>query len=188
MVETDTPSPPWQVSEWLNTPHPVTLAGLRGKVVVLHAFQMLCPGCVSDGLPQAARINAIFPSERVAVIGLHTVFEHHDVMGPKALRAFLSEYRIRFPVGIDQAAHDSSIPLTMRTYGLQGTPSVVVFDGEGRVRFSRLGQVEDLHLGAVIGELLVYARLGETPEITSSAGGPSRASCGDEACVAGVTR
>ena len=94
MVETDTPSPPWQVSEWLNTPHPVTLAGLRGKVVVLHAFQMLCPGCVSDGLPQAARINAIFPSERVAVIGLHTVFEHHDVMGPKALRAFLSEYRM----------------------------------------------------------------------------------------------
>ena len=76
----------------------------------------------------------------------------------------------------------------MRAYELQGTPSVVVFDGEGRVRFSRLGQVEDLHLGAVLGELLVYARLGETPGITSSAGGPSRASCGDEACVAGVTR
>lgn len=139
MVETDTPSPPWQVSEWLNTPHPVTLAGLRGKVVVLHAFQMQCPGCVSDSLPQAARIDAIFPSERFAVIGLHTVFEHHDVMGPKALRAFLSEYRIRVPVGVHQAANDSSIPLTMRAYGLQGTPSVVVFDGEGRVRFSRLG-------------------------------------------------
>lgn len=188
MIETDAPSPPWQVSEWLNTSHPVTLAGLRGRVVVLHAFQMLCPGCVSDGLPQAVRVSAMFPSERVAVIGLHTVFEHHDVMGPKALRAFLSEYRIRFPVGIDQAASNSSIPLTMRAYGLQGTPSVVVFDAEGRVRFSRLGQVEDLHLGAVIGELLANVRVGETPGIASNVGGPSAASCGDDACVAGVTR
>ena len=155
---------------------------------MLHAFQMLCPGCVSHGIPQALRVAGQFTDAPVTVVGLHTVFEHHDVMGPKALRAFLSEYRIRFPVGIDQAAHDSSIPLTMRAYELQGTPSVVVFDGEGRVRFSRLGQAEGLHLGAVIGELLVYARLGETPEITSSAGGPSRASCGDDACVAGVTR
>ncbi|MBK6289518.1 MAG: TlpA family protein disulfide reductase [Gammaproteobacteria bacterium] len=187
MVETDTPSPPWQVSEWLNTPHPVTLAGLRGKVVVLHAFQMLCPGCVSDGLPQAARINAIFPSERVAVIGLHTVFEHHDVMGPKALRAFLSEYRFASPSGIDQAAHDSSIPLTMRAYGATGTPAL--WCSTAKVAFDSVDwAVEDLHLGAVIGELLVYARLGETPEITSSAGDPSRASCGDDGCVAGVTR
>lgn len=153
MVETDTPSPPWQVSEWLNTSQPVTLAGLRGKVIVLHA-----------------------------------VFEHHDVMGPKALRAFLSECRIRFPVGIDQAANDSSIPLTMRAYGLQGTPSVVVFDGEGRVRFSRLGQIKDLHLGAVIGELLAATQWGATSDTLSCSDGLSSASCDVEECVAGVHR
>ena len=161
--------------------------GAAARVVVIEAFQMLCPGCVSHGLPLARKVHSTLADE-VVVIGLHTVFEHHDVMGPKALRAFLSEYRIRFPVGIDQAAHDSSIPLTMRAYELQGTPSVVVFDGEGRVRFSRLGQVEDLHLGAVIGELLANVRVGETPGIASNVGGPSAASCGDDACVAGVTR
>ena len=47
------PAPDLQVAEWINNDGPVTLLGLRGKVVVLEAFQMLCPGCVAHGLPQA---------------------------------------------------------------------------------------------------------------------------------------
>jgi hypothetical protein len=37
----------------LNTDGALQLADLRGKVVVLHAFQMLCPACVHHGLPLA---------------------------------------------------------------------------------------------------------------------------------------
>ena len=66
--------PEWQVSTWLNTPRPLTLQGLRGKVVLLHTFQMLCPGCVTYGLPQAQRVRRAFPESEVAVVGLHTVF------------------------------------------------------------------------------------------------------------------
>ena len=152
---TDDIAPPWQISEWLNSPQPVTLAGLRGRVVVLHAFQMLCPACVSHGIPQALRVHQLFAKEQVAVIGLHTVFEHHDVMGPNALRVFLHEYRVSFPVGIDQAALRGPVPLTMQAYGLRGTPTVVIVDQQGRVRLNHFGQVDDLHLGAVIGQLLV---------------------------------
>ncbi|MEK7768779.1 MAG: TlpA family protein disulfide reductase, partial [Pseudomonadota bacterium] len=53
-------APELQISDWLNTPQPLTLASLRGKVVVLHAFQMLCPGCVQFGIPQAQRIYEEF--------------------------------------------------------------------------------------------------------------------------------
>ena len=158
MTNADCIAPPLQASQWLNSSQPVTLDSLRGQVVVLHTFQMLCPGCVPHGLPQAMRIQRLFPQERVAVIGLHTVFEHHDVMGPQALRVFLDEYRISFPVGIDQAAPGNPVPLTMQAYGLRGTPSVVVFDPSGAVRLSHFGQIGDLQLGAVIGQLL-----GETP-------------------------
>lgn len=38
------PTPDLQVAKWINNDGPVTLLGLRGKVVVLEAFQMLCPG------------------------------------------------------------------------------------------------------------------------------------------------
>ncbi|KDB98015.1 primosomal protein N' family protein, partial [Bordetella bronchiseptica D993] len=51
-------APPLQVDAWLNTPEPLELARLRGQVVVLHAFQMLCPGCLAHGLPQAERLFA----------------------------------------------------------------------------------------------------------------------------------
>lgn len=176
-------APPLQATQWLNSPRSITLDSLRGRVVVLHTFQMLCPGCVSHGLPQAMRIHALFPPNRVAVIGLHTVFEHHDVMGPRALRVFLDEYRIPFPVGVDQADPGSPVPLTMRAYGLRGTPSVVVFDAQGRVRLNHFGQIDDLQLGAVIGQLLAEASSNATADPAASAAGQSGASvCADGAC------
>lgn len=43
------PAPEWDAVGWFNS-GPLTLADLRGRVVVLEAFQMLCPGCVAHGL------------------------------------------------------------------------------------------------------------------------------------------
>lgn len=154
------PAPPLQVSLWLNTPEPVSLAALRGQVVLLHAFQMLCPGCVTHGIPQAQRARRLFTADELAVIGLHTVFEHHEVMNAAALRVFLHEYRIDFPVGIDQAGDGDPIPLTMRSYGLRGTPSLVLIDRRGSLRLQHFGQIDDLQLGAAIGQLLAEPRTG----------------------------
>ena len=56
MMTVRTLAPTWSTTEWLNTPEPLTLERLRGRVVLLHAFQMLCPGCVSRGIPQAQRV------------------------------------------------------------------------------------------------------------------------------------
>lgn len=150
------PAPPWTTREWFNTGEALHLADLRGRVVVLHAFQMLCPACVHHGLPQAQRLQATFGAAGVAVIGLHTVFEHHAAMTPVSLQAFLHEYRIRFPVGVDAPSTDprEPIPLTMQAYGLQGTPSLVLIDRHGHLRQHTFGAVEDLALGAAIATLV----------------------------------
>ena len=63
-------APELAVSRWFNTPTPIALAALRGRVVMLHAFQMLCPGCVAHGTPQAQRAHALFREFGLAVIGL----------------------------------------------------------------------------------------------------------------------
>ena len=147
-------APALQVSEWLNSPSPISLDSLRGRVVVLHAFQMLCPGCVSHGLPQAQMIHARLTPFGVQVIGLHTVFEHHAAMTPIALKAFIHEYQLTFPIAIDQASAHHPIPHTMAAYGLQGTPSLVVIDRQGRIREQAFGQVNDLLLGVLLGQLL----------------------------------
>ncbi len=151
------PAPDWAVSTWLNTSAPLALPQLRGKATMLVAFQMLCPGCVAVGLPQAQRVRQAFSPEDVAVIGLHTVFEHHAAQGSQAaLAAFLHEYRIGFPVGIDTATADG-IPETMRRYGMRGTPTTLLFARDGSLALHRFGHVEDLELGAAIAGLLQEA-------------------------------
>ncbi|MEO6988275.1 MAG: redoxin domain-containing protein [Aquihabitans sp.] len=146
-------APELDVSQWLNSDG-LTLSSLRGRVVLLEAFQMLCPACVSHSLPQAQRVQKLFSSDDLAVIGIHTVFEHHDAMEPHALAAFASEYRLTFPIGIDRHDGEQRIPVTMRAYDLQGTPSQVLIDRQGLVRSSTFGIVDDLALGSQIGRLL----------------------------------
>lgn len=147
-------APALQVAQWINADQPISLGDLRGRVVVVHAFQMLCPGCVSQGIPQAIHIHNAFSRDDVVVLGLHTVFEHHAVMGPDALRVFMHEYRIPFPVGVDTAVAGSPIPLTMQAYGLRGTPSMVVIDRNGAVRLKHFGALDDLRAGALLGQLV----------------------------------
>ncbi len=147
--------PEWQTTTWLNTDEPLTLAKLRGRVVLVHAFQMLCPGCVSRALPQAQRVAELFADAPLTVIGLHTVFEHHEAMGLESLRAFLHEYRVTFPVGVDAPGPEGDpLPRTMRAYGMQGTPTTILIDAEGRLRRQVFGPHDDLLLGAEIGTLL----------------------------------
>lgn len=146
----------WVASQWFNTEEPITLAGLRGRVVVLHTFQMLCPGCVAHGIPQALKIAKLFPQDKVAVIGLHTVFEHHEAMTPMALKAFIHEYRVTFPVGVDAPGEETfPIPRTMAHYQMRGTPSLLLFDVEGNLRQHAFGQTDDMAVGAEIMRLMI---------------------------------
>ena len=147
--------PAWQISQWLNTETPLSLEALRGRVVVAHAFQMLCPGCVQHGVPQAERIHRMFQHEDVTVVGLHTVFEHHDVMTPAALRVFMHEFRITHPVGIDTAVPGERIPATMRAYEMQGTPTLMLIDRKGTLRLQHFGRLEDLAVGAEVMRLVM---------------------------------
>lgn len=178
------PAPEWQTTTWFNTPEPLSLERLRGRVVLLHAFQMLCPGCVARSLPQALRVAELFAGAPLAVVGLHTVFEHHEAMGPTSLRAFLHEYRIRFPVGVDLAGADGDpMPRTMRAYAMQGTPTTVLIDARGRLRRQVFGAHDDLLLGAELGTLLAEAEQG----VEAAPGSPPgpEAGCADGRCVVG---
>lgn len=169
-------APEWRTSLWLNTRAPLSLASLRGRPVLAVAFQMLCPGCAASALPLAMRARQVFANSNLAVVGLHTVFEHHQVQGrPEALAAFLHEYRIDFPVGIDEADPAGGLPLTMQAYAMQGTPTWLLIDREGRLRARLFGHVDDLKLGALIAGVAAPA------QGPASAAGPG-AGCDEGSC------
>lgn len=178
-------APTWEVARWFNAPASFSLEALRGRVVMLHAFQMLCPGCVSHGIPQAQRVATQFADAPLTVVGLHTVFEHHAVMGPAALEVFLHEYRVRFPVAIDHPAHDGSpLPLTMQAYRMRGTPTVVLIDATGRVRRHVFGAYDDLQLGRDLGALLAETSSGSSRGEPSGSQGEPMGACEDSGCSA----
>ena len=176
-------APELETVAWINTPKPLSLSELKGKVVVIHAFQMLCPGCVTHGIPQASAIYDLYTREQVEVIGLHTVFEHHDVMTINALKAFASEYRIPFPIAVDQASESHPIPKTMARYQMRGTPTLIVLDKEGKIRLNHFGRLSDMQVGSFIGGLL-----SEESHLTQPAEHPEAAhkvskGCDDKGCT-----
>ncbi len=175
-------APALRVREWVGTTAAPTLESLRGQVVVIHAFQMLCPGCVSHGLPQATRIMESFHPQGVSVLGLHCVFEHHDVMGPAALRAFMAEYRVPFPVAIDEPATHGSIPLTMDRYELEGTPSLILIDRAGCLRHVLFGRIPDLQVGALIASLALEQGVTAHP-VEAPGAGLVADGCSEDGCA-----
>ncbi len=148
-----THAPELLVQNWFNTDRPLLLSGLRGRVVVLAAFQVLCPNSVAGAVPQARRIHETFEPQDVAVIGLHATFEHHDAISVPVIKAFIQEYRLKFPIALDQPNPTGPIPHTMERYKMRGTPSLVLIDRQGLVRKHAFGAVDDLRIGAEIGAL-----------------------------------
>lgn len=147
-------APELVVSRWFNTSKPLTLAGLHGRPVLIHAFQMLCPACVSHGTPQAEKAHRMFGQTDLQVIGLHTVFEHHAAMTIPALEAFVHEYGLTMPIGVDVAGSDGPVPVTMARYAMRGTPTTILVGRDGVIRHQGFGQEDGMALGARIAQAL----------------------------------
>jgi len=154
----DPESPPELETEaWFNASPPPKLKELKGKVVVVAAFQQHCPGSLKHGLPQAERLAQSFSDDEVAVIGLNTPFEETDKQDKKTLEAFITAQKLSFPIALDKS-NGKDLPKTMEAYEIQGTPTVLVFDRQGRLRRHYLGAVDDLRLGAEVMALAIEAR------------------------------
>lgn len=160
-------APEWEISRWLNSKD-LTLAELRGKVVVIDFFQLWCPGCNSFSVPLMQHWEAMFADEieagRIQFVSIHTVFEGHGYQTPKRLERYIREKGITHPVGIDRHVDGQRLPLTMKRYATRGTPEIAIIDAEGRIRFQHFGFFEPAR-----GEALIRRLLAEP----SKAGAPS---------------
>ena len=144
-------------ARWLNAESKITLKQQRGKVTVVVIFQMLCQGSLKHGLPQAMRLRAAFDAKEVAVLGLHMAFENFDKQTIEDVEKFLELSHIDIPVAYDKP-NGQGLPETMKAYQLQGTPAILMFDRQGRVRRHYLGAIDDLRLGAEVMALVIEDR------------------------------
>jgi thiol-disulfide isomerase/thioredoxin len=148
-------APQWKVSEWLNS-DPGDLSKQRGQVVLIHFFQLWCPGCNEFSIPLFQRWEDRFGSrDDVTIVAIHTVFEGHDIQTPEQLRLFIEEKGIQYPVGIDAyPSPESEIPITMDRFETGGTPHVVIVDKKGLLRFTHFGHFDAEPVEAYIDRIL----------------------------------
>jgi len=132
-------APAWSNKSWLNTPGPIALESLRGRVVLLNFWVFTCYNCTNT-LPSLRALDAEYRSKGLSLIGIHTpefppyAGEHDRGNVAKALL----KYKITYPIAQD---NDNA---SWKLYGVQYWPSFVLIDKQGRIRHEGYGE---FHVG-----------------------------------------
>lgn len=108
-----------------------------GKWVYLKFWQSWCPGCHSSGFPTLKKVTDAFAEEPLlAIAGIQTTFEGHDVNTGDKVREMQLRYDLPIPMGHDPGRlNPDGYPNTMRAYRTGGTPWQVLINPVGKVVF-----------------------------------------------------
>jgi cytochrome c biogenesis protein CcdA/thiol-disulfide isomerase/thioredoxin len=139
------------INAWLNTPGdtPLTLAGLRGKVVLIDFWTYSCINCQRT-LPHVEAWYHAYQKAGLVVIGVHTpefAFEHVVSNVAAQSRAL----GVQYPVAID---NDYA---TWTAYGNQYWPAEYLIDATGMIRHVTFGEGDYDGTESVIRQLLATA-------------------------------
>ncbi len=122
-------SPNLKVSKWVQG-LPTNFDQEKDQIVLVEVFQVNCPGCFLNGIPEAINIYNKYRSEGVTVLGVATAFEDFDKNTIENLELLLKTgevigetktglsqygklndgklaYKIPFPVGMDSLIKES---------------------------------------------------------------------------------
>ncbi|MFC3741084.1 NHL domain-containing thioredoxin family protein [Paractinoplanes deccanensis] len=131
---------------WLNTGgRDVTLADLRGKIVILDFWTFCCINCLHV-LDELRPLEQQY-GDALVVIGVHSPkFEHER--DPKALAAAVERYGVHHPVVDDGDMH------LWQQYAAKAWPTLAVIDPTGYLVASMAGEGHAEGLSRLIDELI----------------------------------
>ncbi len=140
------PAPEFQgIQEWINS-KPLTLAGLRGKVVVLDFWTYSCINCLRT-LPHVKAWYDRYRAEGLVVVGVHTP-EFAFERDPDNVRRAVRDHGIAYPVALDPDFG------TWQAWDNQYWPAKYFVDRAGRIRYAHFGEGDYDESERVIRELL----------------------------------
>src|SRR6266851_4608323 len=87
-----------QIQGWLNT-QPLTLEGLKGKVVLLEFWTFDCINCIRT-LPHMSRLHRMYAGDRFVLIGVHSP-EFDFEKDPDNVGIPVKIFRFKYPVGTE---------------------------------------------------------------------------------------
>jgi len=138
-------APELSPGEWINSP-PLTLASLKGKVVVIDFWAFECVNC-RHILPKFQSWYNKYRDKNVVFIGIHTpeTAEERDL---PSLHKFLSENNITVPVLADNSYRNWD------RYNVEFWPSTFLIDKKGVIRKFHFGELGFSSLESIIQTLV----------------------------------
>lgn len=110
--------------DWINTPQPLQLGELRGKIVLLDFWTYGCINCIHI-IPDLERLEEEYPEELV-VIGVHSA-KFVNEADTENIRQVVMRYGVDHPV-----VNDSEFAV-WRNWGAQAWPTIALIDPAGNV-------------------------------------------------------
>jgi thiol-disulfide isomerase/thioredoxin len=117
---------------WLNTDAPLSVAGLRGKVVLVDFWTYSCINCRRT-IPYLNRWQAEYGRQGLQVIGIHTPEFGFERVRPN-LAADVQALGIHYPVGQDNSF------ATWKAWNNRAWPAFYLLDRDGRIVLLREGE------------------------------------------------
>jgi len=150
------PAPPLDLSaaQWLGA-KPPSLAGLRGHPVLLFFWAHWCSDCKAE-VAIVANLQRTFAPQGLVVIGptrLYGYVAGGEDAPPAKEKLYIEEIRQRYYAGLP----GMTVPLSAANfiaYGASSTPTLVLIDRAGVVRYYHPGAVPEAELSARIRALL----------------------------------
>src|SRR5687767_7345333 len=143
---------------WLNTDKPLSLAALKGKVVLLDFWTYGCINCIHI-IPDLKKLEAKYPNELV-VIGVHSA-KFQNEKETENIRRIILRYEIEHPV------YNDSEYAVWQSYGVRAWPTQVLIDPAGYIigGFSGEGKYDviDQTIAKVVDEFRKKGELNEEP-------------------------
>jgi len=144
------PAPELNNTVWLNTPVPLHLSDLRGKVVLLEMWTFECINC-QDVLPTVRRWYQTYSGQGLVIIGNHFP-EFPEERSLASLKAAIARLAIPYPVAQD---NDGA---TWQAYASNAWPTLYLIDRHGHVRYVQVGEgnydAEEAAIKILLAELI----------------------------------
>jgi thiol-disulfide isomerase/thioredoxin len=151
------------VDHWLNS-SPLTMAGLRGKVVLVDFWTYSCINCIRT-LPYVEGWYQKYAAEGLVIVGVHTpefAFEHDT----GNVAAAIARFGITYPVAQDNEY------ATWTAFGNEYWPADYLIDATGHIRSEHFGEGDYNQTESEIRGLLAEAGKSALPSAAPSAAAP----------------
>jgi thiol-disulfide isomerase/thioredoxin len=133
------------IDGWLNST-PLTLADLRGKVVLIDFWTFSCVNCVRT-IPHLKVLYDSYQQDGLVIVGVHSPeFDFEKV--PANVAAAVKRLGVTWPVAID------SQMATWNAYQNQFWPAEYLLDQQGRIAYNNFGEGGYARTDAAVAQLL----------------------------------